>query len=282
MTTNEINISADNVFGECELKCSYNYKYASSSCVATNNGVMLLLSYDKTSTPPVTYNNNKYDVGQIAIYSPSFHKYNGDFMDAEIIITHNPIMGGAQMAVAIPIIQSNMSSDATTLLTQIISGVSSGAPKIGESTTLSLSNYSLANIVPNKPFYNFSDTANNIEYIAFDKDNSIDLSQQTLTTLRSIISNYDITAYGGNLFYNKKGPNNSSSASAESDIYISCQPTGNSEQNVDVIYDKPTTSVDIFSSPIFKVLVGALIFIISFYAIHLLILFFSIKMKKNN
>jgi carbonic anhydrase len=280
MTTNEIDISADNVFGECELKCTYNYKYASSSCVATNNGVMLLLSYDKTSTHPVLFNHNKYDVGQIAIYSPSFHKYNGDFMDAEIIITHNPIMGGAQMAVAIPIIQSNMSNDATSLLTQIISGVSTGAPTNGESTTLSLSNYSLENIVPKKPFYNFTDTANNIEYIAFDKENSIDLSQQTLTTLRSIISNYNITAYGGNLFYNKKGPN--SSFSGEGDIYISCQPTGNSEENVDVVYDKPSTSVDVLSSPIFKVLVGALIFIISFYAIHLLILFFSIKMKKKN
>lgn len=280
MTTNEINISADNVFGECELKCTYNYKYTSSSCVATNNGVMLLLSYDKTSTHPVTYNNHKYDVGQIAIYSPSFHKYNGGFMDAEIIITHNPIMGGAQMAVAIPIIQSNMSNDATSLLTQIISGVSTGAPKNGESTTLSLSNYSLENVVPKKPFYNFTDTANNIEYIAFDKENSIDLSHQTLTTLRSIISNYNITAHGGNLFYNKKGPN-SSSSSGEGDIYISCQPTGNSEQNVDVIYDKPSTSVDVFSNPIFKVLVGALIFIISFYAIHLLILFLSVKMKNK-
>jgi hypothetical protein len=83
------------------------------------------------------------------------------------------------------------------------------------------------------------------------------------------------------LFYNKKGPNSSSSSSGESDIYISCQPTGNSEQNVDVIYDKPSTSVDVFSSPIFKVLAGALIFIISFYAIHLLILFLSAKMKNK-
>ena len=275
----EINISDDNVFGECELKCTYNYKYVNSNCVATNNGVMLLLSYDKTSTHPVTYNNNKYDVGQITIYSPSFHKFNGDFMDAEMIITHNPIMGGAELAVAIPIIESNMSNDATHILTQIILNVSNSAPNNGESTTVSLSNYSLDNFVPQKPFYNYSDTANNIEYIVFDKEYSINLSQQTLNTLRSIIGNYNSSAYGGNLFYNKKGPN--SSSSAEGDIYISCQPTGNSEENTDVMYDKPSISVDVLSSPIFKVLMIALIFIISFYVIHLLILFLSIKMKKK-
>jgi carbonic anhydrase len=280
MTTREINISADNVVGECELKCMYNHKYLNSSCVATNNGVMILLSYDKTSTPPVTYNNNKYDVGQITIYSPSFHKYNGDFMDAEIIITHNPIMGGAQLAVAIPIIQSTMTTTATSLLTQIILGVSNGAPKNGESTTISLSNFSLTSIIPSKPFYNFSDTTNNIECIAFDKENSIDLSQQTLNTLRSIIGKYDITAYGSDLFYNKKGPNTASST--EGDIYISCSPTGNSEEIIDVVYDKPSVSVDVLSNPIFKFLVGALIFIISFYVIHVLILFFAGKYEKNS
>ena len=276
--TKEINISSDNVFGECELKCTYNYKYANSNCVATNNGVMLLLSYDKTSTHPVTYNYNKYDVGQIAIYSPSFHKYNGQRMDAEMIITHNPIMGGAQMAVAIPIIQSNTSNVATVLLTQIISRVSNGAPKNGETTTISLSNYSLTNFVPNKPFYNYSDTTNNIEYIVFDKENSIDLPQPVLNKLRSIIGKYDMIAYGGNLFYNKKGPN---SSSAEGDIYISCQPTGNSEENTDVMYDKPSISMDVLSTPMFKIFASVLVFIVSFYMIHLLILFLSVKMKKK-
>ena len=279
MTTREINISSDNVIGECDLKCTYTHKYMNSSCVATNNGVMILLSYDKKSTPPVTYNTNKYDVGQIAIYSPSFHKYNGDFMDAEVIITHNPIMGGAHMAVAIPIIQSTVATTATTLLSQIIMGVSNGAPKNGESTTLSLSNYSLDTIIPKKPFYSFADTSTNTEYIAFDKENSIELSEETLNTLRDIIGKYDITAYGGDLFYNAKGPN--SGSSTESNIYISCLPTGNSEEIVDVVYDKPSTSVDVLSNPIFKFLVGALLFIVSFYAIHMLILFFSGKTKKK-
>ena len=278
--TTEINISSDNVVGECELKCSYNYKYVNSSCTATNNGVMLLLSYDKTSTPPVTFNNNKYDVGQIAIYSPSFHKYNGELMDAEIIITHNPILGGSQFAVAIPIIQSTSSTDATALLSEIIRAVSSGAPTNGESTVISLSNYSLNKFISKKPFYNFSDTLNNIEYIAFDKKDSIDLSQQMLNTLKSVISGYNITAYGGNLFYNKHGPN---SNSTESDIYISCLPTGNSEETTQVTYNKEAIKfdIDIFSNPIFKFITGALIFILSFYIISLVIRYFNGDVKKK-
>jgi hypothetical protein len=278
--TTEINISSDNVVGECELKCSYNYKYVNSSCTATNNGVMILLSYDKTSTPPVTFNNNKYDVGQIAIYSPSFHKYNGELMDAEIIITHNPILGGFQFAVAIPIIQSTSSTEATALLSEIITAVSSGAPTNGESTVISLSNYSLNKFISKKPFYNFSDTLNNIEYIAFDKKDSIDLSQQMLNTLKSVISGYNITAYGGNLFYNKHGPN---SNSTESDIYISCLPTGNSEETTQVTYNKQAIKidVDIFSNPIFKFIIGALIFILSFYIISLVIRYFNGDVKKK-
>ena len=274
----EINISADNVIGECELKCAYTHKYLNSSCNATNNGNVILLSYDKTSTHPVIYNNNKYDVGQVAIYAPSIHKYNGDLIDGELIITHNPILGGAAFSVAIPIIQSTVSTTATTLLSEIIMGVSNGAPKNGDQTTLSLSNYSLTHFIPKKPFYNFTDTTNNVEYVAFDKENSIDLSQQVLTTLKSIISNYSNNAEGSDLFYNKKGSN--SSSTNENDIYISCLPTGNSEETVDVMYDKPSTSVDVFSSPIFKYLVGALIFILSFYIIQGVIVFL-LKYKKN-
>jgi hypothetical protein len=187
-------------------------------------------------------------------------------------------MGGAQLVVAIPIIQSTTATTATTLLSQIILGVSNGAPNNGESTTISLENYSLTSFIPKKPFYNFSDTTNNIEYIAFDKENSIDLSQQILNTLKSIIGKYDVIAYGGDLFYNKKGPN---TASTEGDIYISCLPTGNSEENIDVVYDKPSMSVDVLSSPIFTYIVGALLFIITFYVIHMLILFFGENTKKK-
>jgi len=274
----EINISADNVVGECELKCAYNHKYLNSSCNATNNGNVILLSYDKTSTHPVVYNNNKYDVGQVAIYSPSIHKYNGDFMDAEIIITHNPILGGPSLSVAIPIIQSTASTSGTALLSEIIMGVSNGAPKNGEQTTISLSNYSLTHFITKRPFYNFSDITNHVEYIAFDKEHSIDLSQQVLNTLKSIISKYSDNSRGSELYYNKKGPNTESSG--ENDIYISCLPTGNSEENIDVTYDKPSTSVDVLSSPIFKYIVGALIFILSFYIIQGLITFFSGNVKK--
>ena len=275
----EINISPNNIFGECDLKCIYNYTYQNSSCVATNNGVMLLLSYDKTSTPPVTYNNNKYDVGQVAIYSPSLHKYNDDVMDAEIIITHNPVLGGSQFAVAIPIIQSTSSTKATILLSQIITRVATSAPKNGESTTISLTDYSLNSFIPKHKFYSYIDTQNNIEYIVFDKEQSIDLSKSMLNTLKSVINKYNNISYGGNVFYSKYPPN---TQSGDGEIYISCLPTGNSEENIDVMHDKPAIFIDnnITSNPIFKGIFGFLIFILWFYIIKLLIFYFG-KSKKS-
>ena len=101
-----------------------------------------------------------------------------------------------------------------------------------------------------------------------------------LNTLKSVISGYNITAYGGNLFYNKHGPN---SNSTESDIYISCLPTGNSEETTQVTYNKEAIKfdIDIFSNPIFKFITGALIFILSFYIISLVIRYFNGDVKKK-
>jgi hypothetical protein len=59
MSTQNINISPSNVKGRCDLKCSYSFKYSESNSTAKNNGVVIDLTYDSTSTPPVNYNNGK-------------------------------------------------------------------------------------------------------------------------------------------------------------------------------------------------------------------------------
>ena len=76
------------------------------------------------------------------------------------------------------------------------------------------------------------------------------------------------------LYYNSKGP--SSGLQLGDGIYISCQPTGSSQDETAVEYDKNTTSSsidfsNIYESPIFKLLIliilGCLLFIIVFYGI---------------
>ena len=99
MSTENINISPTNVKGKCDRKCSYAFKYSESNSTAKNNGVLINLTYDSTSIPPVIYNKEKYIVDKITITSPSIHTFNDNSMPGEIIITHNPQKGGNSLKV---------------------------------------------------------------------------------------------------------------------------------------------------------------------------------------
>jgi carbonic anhydrase len=239
-TNSPINITPQSITGKCDLKCAYNFDYQTTSLVATNSEVILSLKCDNQTSTPVTFNNNKYSVEEIFLITPSLHLFNGSKAPAEFIIVHNPQSGGPKLSVCIPIVQSSNSSDATNLVTEIIQLVSSGAPSVGETTTLNISNFTLNNIVPKKPFYNFN---SNIlgNCIVYGNMFAIPLSQSTITTLTSIIRPYDINDVGdGNLFFNSSGPNQSSSG--DDGIYISCSPTGNSEETTDTTTNTNTNT----------------------------------------
>jgi len=250
-TNSPINISPKSITGKCDLKCAYNFDYQTTTLVATNSGVVLSLNCDNQTSTPVTFNNNKYTVEGIFIISPSLHLFNGSKAAAELIIMHAPQTGGAKLSVCIPIVQSGNSTDATNLVTEIIDLVSSGAPSVGETTTLNISNFTLNNIVPKKPFYNFTSRFLGGDCIVYGIMFAIPLSQSTLTTLSSIIQPYDINDIGdGNLFFNSTGPNQSSSGG--DGIYISCSPTGNSVETTDTTTNNTNTSSSGYSFDIKK------------------------------
>jgi carbonic anhydrase len=271
MSTQNINISATNVAGKCDLKCSYHFKYQESNSTAKNNGVMINLTYDSESVPPVIFNEQKYTVGNITIVSPSIHLFDGNYLPAEIIVEHNPVKGGNNLKVCVPFISSSESSNATQIITNIIQTVASNAPSEGETTNLNMS-FNLQDIIPRKPFFMYQDT-NNTDWIVYGAINSIPLSSTTISTLQQIITPFPIPTPGGSLFYNSKGP--VSGTNIGDGIYISCKPTGSSQDEVAVEYDKPaSTSVDIsnvINSPVFKIIMlivlGCLLFIIVFYGI---------------
>jgi len=275
-TENQINISSENIFGKCDLKCAYSFKYTPSSCSATNNNTMIILSYDKSSTPPVTYNNNKYEVSQIQICAPSFHLFNGTTTESEIMIYHTPILGGKELIVCVPIIQSTSSSASSILLTDIITAVSRGAPKNGDSVNITLTDYTLQNIVPKKPFYTYSTDSN--DYIVFDREFSIGLSTDILTILNSVIKPNENIATGTNIFFNSIGPNLFNGS--DNDIYISCKPTGNSEENIDVTNTKQPITNDIYKNFNFPgFLIFGLVFIVTLILINYLLNYMG-KLKK--
>jgi hypothetical protein len=272
MTTNNksINISRENVSGNCDLKCAYNFKYPQTNLVAKNDGVMISLNCDKSNIPPVLYNNQKYTVDKFIIVAPSIHNFNGSKASAEVLINHTPIGGGDQFIVCIPIIESTDSSSASNLLTEIIQGVSNGAPAKGEKTNLNISGFTLNKIVPKKPFYSYTSSSKNNknEYIVFDILDAITLNNKTLSSLKKIIKPFPIPTPGYNLFYNQKGPNQTTAGG--DGIYISCQPTGSSEEEINVEYTKEQSSYDLFSfnsdsTKIFlQVLFSSIIFLIVF------------------
>ena len=267
MSTQSIDISKKNVSGKCDLKCAYNFQYPESNTTAKNQGVLINLSYDNSKTPPVTYNTQKYTVAQVIISSPSLHLFNGATTDAEILIIHTPVKGGPELFVCIPIKSSSESSDASYLLKEIIDITGTNAPSEGESTNLSISGFTLDKIVPNKQYYSYTDQGTN-DWIVFGILDAIPLNSATITTLQKIIKPYPVPMIGGELFINTTGPN---STKVGDGIYISCKPTGSSNEETTVEYTKNTPSYDfanILDNPvtkmIFQIIVGCILFIIVF------------------
>jgi carbonic anhydrase len=288
MSNQNINITSENVQGKCDLKCSYSYNYSESSLTATNIGVEIQLTYDNSNGSPVTYNNQKYNVSNITIACPSLHNFNGYQSAAEILINHVPVTGGPQLNVAIPITSSTEASTASNLITEIIQSVSTNAPSQGSSTNLKIDGFSLQKIVPNKPFYSYTD-AQNTEWIVFGILYAIPLNSNTLNTLSQIIKPYPIPMQGGPLFYNSSGPN--SGTALGDGIYIKCNPTGSSKEEVPVEYSKNTPSYDLINllqspatSLLVQVIIGCILFIIVFAVfsyIYSLIISDTIKAPSN-
>jgi len=267
MSTQSIDISNKNISGKCDLKCAYNFNYQESNLTAKNQGVLISLTYDNNKTPPVTFNNQKYTVTDISIVSPSLHTFNGSKSNAEIVIEHAAVNGGPSLKVGIPIKSSSESSDASYLISEIISMTATNSPKEGETNNLNISGFSLNKIVPVKPYYSYTDN-NKDNWIVFGILEAIPLNNTTLSTLQKIIKPFQLPMTGGGLFVSTSGPNTTKIGEG---IYISCKPTGSSSEEVGVEYSKNTVSYNfsnILDNPttkiIFQILIGCILFIIVF------------------
>jgi len=271
MSSKNIDISNKNISGKCDLKCAYNFNYQESNITAKNRGVLINLTYDNSKTPPVTYNNQKYTVTGIIITSPSLHLFDGAKTDAEIIIEHAPVKGGPLLKIGIPIQSSSDSSVASKLLTEIIENTSKNSPSQDESTNIDIPGFTLNKIVPNKPYYSYTDK-NKDDWIVFGILEAINLNNDTLSTLKKIIKPFPIPMIGGGLFVNSSGPNTTKVGDG---IYISCKPTGSSSEEIAVAYPKKATShyfANILENSdtktIVQIVIGFILFIIGFLMLN--------------
>ena len=216
------------------------------------------------------------------------------------MIFHTSLKGGSTLLVCIPFLLSADNTTASDIISEIINLVASNAPNSGENVNLNSSDFTLQNLVPNKPFYSYTNGNSNYNYVVFNIRNAIPISTTTLNSLTTILQPLPlvdsiILSQAGqniNIFHNYKGPN---SNNKEDNIYISCNPTGNSEKEETVSFQKAkneTINLDIYkimSNSYFIYLMYALIFIIILIIINGLIGTFtssSLKMpsfmKKNS
>jgi hypothetical protein len=125
--------------------------------------------------------------------------------------------------------------------------------------------------VPTSPFYYYEDdNGNNI--VVYGLQDAISISSVTISTLKTlIIAPTDIKYPKVDYYYlNKNGPM-VGGGSGDGQIYIDCQPTGNTEDTTAVEYSKPAIVNNLgnfFNSQIAVFLVAAFIFIVLIILIH--------------
>lgn len=244
--TTPMNISKVSMGGTCDERCSYSYKYdTSTTCVATNYNSYISLSYDLGLTSPVIFNNIKYKVSNIEIYSPSIHDFNNKFADAEIVIVHTAVDSGSLLLVCIPCSSSGNGSN--DLVNNIFKGLITKPLTRGQPPmTLTLPNYNLNTIIPKKPFFYYISQTGNINVIVYDIGSGITVDTKLLSGLKSLVNKAVMPlkpSINNYLFLNVTGPTTLSQGGSKGnngEIYIDCSPTGNSYDTTDVTFEKNT------------------------------------------
>ena len=282
--TAPIDISLSKITGNCDYKCAYSFYYNNSSCIAENKGNYLNIKYDKSSSPPVTYNAAGYDVTGIRIYSPSLHSYSGFKTDAEMVIIHSSNTGANPLLVCVPIKSNNSNGAIATFFSTLIDTVANSAPAEGNTTTVNVPRFNLNEFVPHKPFFSYSASLpyqpcdSRVEYVVFDlAHTNLYITPDSLKKFNEIIqpSPYDIKT-GPNLFYNEKGPG--SGGALGNEIYIDCQPVGSSQEMEDIVTETggSVTSVsDLLNNQYVQMVLASLIFIALLYGVKTLMGFFQ-------
>lgn len=219
---------------QCSLKCLLWYNYGNSSCTVTNQSDSLLIRYDGSSD--VMFNSLKYNPTEIRIYKPSLHTFDGQYADAEMVVTHTSDNGG--LLICIPIM-SNSNSNASTG-TNILDDIIDNAPSQKASTTLNIHDFNLNFLIPKSGYYSYTGTipygtcSGEYQYVVFPKT-SIQVQKKTLDALGGLIHDSYISVHPGKCYYNAKGTTQNG-FSGDGQIYIDCQPTGEGD---DIVYKEP-------------------------------------------
>ncbi len=237
---------------QCHKKCDYLYYYKESPSVLENDYDSIKLSYDNdtATSAPINYNGNKYTVAEVRIVWPSIHSWNGEFADAEMLIVHRPFPGevASNLTVCIPFKEQGSTSNPVAL-SKIINLMKESASQKGNS--VNLTSYNLNDyILQNQPYFWYKGTlifdecdGNNNEYLVFDytsQDGYKTISSTDFSNLKNIIKQSTLSPVRNTngasdtlTYYNPYGAlKSASNISSTDEIYIDCQPTGDSGETL--------------------------------------------------
>lgn len=264
-TMKPMDISSQNVSGECKLKCDFSFNYSSvSNPTATNYGTYIQVTYN--DNPAVTYNNVQYKVSTINIYAPSLHYYNGASVSGELCITHTPLYGGNTLMVYIPISSSGVTVTASNILHNIVTAVSTMAPSAGQNTNKGIGTFTLNEVVPRKSFYTYSSGSRDV--IVYGVADAIGINVDDYSKLSKIIipvtSNPAIVST--QLFINTAGPSVSNN-----NLTMDCQALDIGEPAEDYMRNKSSSVNDLINTN------GFSYFIIIIIIVSVLVLSYLLK-----
>jgi len=279
MTT--INIDTNKKYESCVEKCSYNFNYPSKTHLQIrNNDNVLMMNFsdpvDEKLTK-VTYNNADYKIFGFFLSWPSLNSFNGKKLDGELIVRHISTTG-KMLLVCVPIKKSEYSSSES--LSMILDESSKLANKPNAVFNYQYDNFSLQDLIPDKPFYNYG--FENADFIVFDPINAITIDSNKFTNIfqKIVKKNADSLPMTTAIFYNDKGPN---LEKLNDGIYISCNPTGESSDLVDISKSKNNVSFGAYNNNVMmllKIIIGALLMVFVFSCISAIFGYFSPKVKK--
>jgi carbonic anhydrase len=257
--TSPIDITSANA-PKCQLKCLYWFKYGDSSCTVVNNTNSLSVTYDGASD--VVYNNVKYTPTTMTIFKPSLHTFNGTPAEGEVIITHTSNQDG--LLVCIPLSSKGVPTTGSGILEAIISD----APLASEgAASLNVPNFNANNLIPKSGYYTYTGTlpfsancasSTSYQIVVFPKLAAISVDTTAMNALGKLITFSYINTVPGTAFYNEKGTS-TNGFSSDGQIYIDCQPVGESDETVIT----PTSTSTSSSAPSNnEALIGAMVMIL--------------------
>jgi len=220
MSCTPADITSD-ITNSCDLKCKLVTDYPSQGI--TCNGYIkvkdfaLQLSIAGKDNFNSELNFTPYIVNDILIVKPSWHRYNGRTVAAEMIIVHKSHDNGKYFVICIPIIQGNTSSDLDDIIHK--AGMSPS-----QETTFDLNNF-----IPQQPYYSYkgvlkygeSCPGTGNEIIVFQKRHALRLLNENLKIIPTGANFKLATQDGESISFSKNKPLKSQN---DADFPITCEP----------------------------------------------------------